>query len=251
MKLSMIMALTLLAGSWPAMAENKAKAYAAELKKLTDEYIKQVAKKSKAEQDAYDQAARLYARSAEQRSYFALTEDRLGLAMRQTEFLVDGSLTVNQLLFNELPGYAAHDFSVTKATFGSAMDTHLAYLANLESLDVDKKKAQALSAALDAMSKKGSLLDFVNDMQSYYTATQTQMKFSDCSLTLARSSVLKDQKARLQQSIDAAKAAGKATLQKQLQAQMDDLDSRIKGFDATLTATGVYDNTAKTCKTPR
>jgi hypothetical protein len=243
----LISALLALALATQSRAENTAQKYAAELKKLTDEYLKQVSRKSQAEQTAYEEAAKLYARSAEERGFLSLTTDRLSLAMSRSVALIHGEIGVTQLLFDDMPAYAARDFTTTKEIFGADMNTQEAYLANLESLAVEKTKAQALSTALESLSKKGNVLDFLKDMQAFGAATITQLKYSNCSLTLVRASVIADQQTRLQASLAAAKPADKPKLNNQL----NDINDKIRTLGDALDATGVYDSATKTCKSPQ
>ncbi len=199
-----------LAAQAALMAQNPAQKYAAELKKLTESYLKQLAAKTGAEQNAYAEAAALYAKAAEGTAYKGLAAERLGLAMSRVGDLTDGSLSVNHLIHQEIPSYAVRDFSRTRDLFASGLTAEAAYLENLESLDVEKKKTKALAEVLESLARKGSVTGFLKEVFAFRKAEEKQLPFTTCALLL----------------------------------------SRKNPDQAQLTATGVYDAAAKTCKAP-
>lgn len=192
------------------MAQNPAQQYAAELKKLTESYLKQLSAKASAEEKAYAEAAALYAKAAEDTAYLGLTAERLGLAMSRAADLTDGSLSVNHLIHQEIPAYAVRDFSRTKDLFASGLTAEAAYLENLETLDVEKKKTKALAEVLESLARKGSVIGFLKEALAFREAVGKQLPYTNCALLL----------------------------------------SRKNPDQVQLTATGVYDADSKTCKVP-
>ena len=199
-----------LTGQAALMAQNPAQQYAAELKKLTESYLKQLAAKAGAEEKAYADAAALYAKAAEDTAYLGLTAERLGLAISRAADLTDGSLSVNHLIHQEIPAYAVRDFTRTKDLFESGTTAVAAYLENLETLEVEKKKTKALAEVLESLARKGSVIGFLKEAFAFRQAVGKQLPYTNCALLI----------------------------------------SRKNPDQAQLTATGVYDADSKTCKAP-
>jgi hypothetical protein len=244
-----LLTILLLTGSAALRAENTARQLASSLKGILADYQKQVDKKISAEQDAYEQAARLYASSQDERAFQSLTVDRLALAMSTAAELIDGRITVNELLFDQVPAYARQDFDRTKVVFAEQAESYRAFLVNLESLSVEKKKAQALSAVLDEMSRKTKLVDQLKSVEAFRQATATQMKFSDCALSVSRLAIFNGQKDRL---ADRAKSPTLAADEKtRIQNDLDSVNKRIASLEAERNATGLFDPAKKSCKTPQ
>jgi hypothetical protein len=141
MRRVLLLAILLLTGGSGLRADDTARQLASSLKGILDDYQKQVDKKIRAEQDAYEQAARLYASSQDERAFQSLTVDRLALAMSTTAALIDGRTSVSELLFDQVPDYARQDFERTKVIFAEQAEIYRAFLVNLESLSLEKKKA--------------------------------------------------------------------------------------------------------------
>lgn len=231
-----------------ACADDNARKLAAALKGVLDDYQVQVNKKIKAEQEAYEQAARLYASAQDETAFQSLIVDRLSLSMSSTAWLLDGTMTVNELLFEHVPAYARQDFDRTKSVFAEQTESYRAFLSNLQSLTAEKKKAAALSAALEEMNKKSGLAEWLSNLQTSGEAMAKQLKYSDCALTVSRLLVYAAQKDRLEERL---KAAGLGADEKtRLENDLDAVKKRIARLEAQRKATGLYDESKKSCKSP-
>lgn len=232
----------------PARAENTAEKMAAELKKIVDSYQAQIDKKIKAEQGAYETAAKLYASAQEERTFQSLTVDRLSIANSVSASLIDGRTTVNEFLFDQLPTYAHQDFDHTKGIFSEQNDAYRAFLTNLQSLTVDKTNALALSTALDNLSKKARMSDWLASMQSYGAAVSKQLKYSDCALSVSRLSMYSTQKDQLQTRLAGTLSQDEKT---RVQNDLKAVNQQITSLQAERDATGLFDATNKTCNSPQ
>lgn len=170
------------------------------------------------------------------------------MSMSTTEALIDGRTTVNELLFDQVPDYARRDFERTKIIFTEQTESYRAFLVNLESLSLEKKKAQMLSAALEEMGKKSKLADWLKGLDEFQEATAKQMKFSDCALSVSRLAIFNGQKDRLEER---AKSTTLAPDEKtRIENDLSAVEERIASLEVERKATGLFDETKMSCKTP-
>jgi hypothetical protein len=246
-----LLALLLLAR--PAIcAESDAQKMAEVLTSILKDYCAQVDKKIAAEKEAYEAAAKLYASAEDQRVFLGLTTDRLFNAKSRAAWLADGTLSINKLLFDELPAYSKRDFDNTRQVFDNRFDSYKTYLANLQDLTIERTKADALLKALKDLSTKTSLSDLIANLKNYGDTTSKQLQYSDCALSVARFSVYQGQQKRLQDSLNAAGLSDDA--KQQMNADLKSVTTRVTSLQSdlkTLKAAGVYDDQKSTCKSPQ
>lgn len=245
------MAYLLLA--YPAFAADKdARKMAEVLIGILKDYTAQVDKKIAAEKEAYEAAAKLYAASEDQRVFLGLTTDRLFDAKSRAAWLADGTLSVNKLLFDEMPSYSKRDFDNTRQVFDARFDAFKSYIANLQDLTLERTKAEALLKALKDLSAKPSFSDLVTNLKRYSDTTEKQLQFSNCALSVARLSIFQGQQRRIQDSLAAPALSDEA--KQQLKADLKSVTDRITGLQTDLTslkAAGVYDDLKNGCNAPQ
>jgi hypothetical protein len=218
--------------------------YAGELAKIAGQYLTEVEKKINAEEEAYADAARLYASAHERATYRLLEAERDTEAADLALALIEGRAGVSELISTSLPDYAADDFARTRALFSQELEGYRSFLASLIDLQAETRKIASLRQALGDLSKKPDLEEWLASLQTFGAKFGRQLRFSDCSLSSARLAFFQSEAKRIDQLLATAEPADKP----RLAAEKASVEARQKELAARRTATGVYDEKAKACK---
>ncbi len=238
-------AVSLFAQEKPEKPLKGSAAYASELAKLTGTYLKEVEKKIDAEEDAYQQASRLYASAHQQGIFESLAFDREGKAIRFAAQMEEGRLSVADFLFRELPAYADSDFRQTRVLFDQEIDTEQAFLRSLVDIQADSKKIAGLQSLFEDLSKKPSLTDWSKQLLTFGQELDRQTKASDCALSVSRLKFLEAESARLGGLVEQARVPGEKA---RLEAEKKALDQNVTDVKGRRDASGLFNAATKSCK---
>jgi len=211
--------LPLLAG---CRGEDKsAQDYAKKLSVVLASYQDQVNQKIKAEQDAYKQLAATYARARDQDAVETLYLERSERSRKIADQLVQRGpnepVTLSEIR-EMLRDYGNQDFELTRPMLEQEAAARAQYLANLEDLQLEAGKIQALTEALNELAKPKSRAQQFKDLTKFAETVNSEFNRRVCEDLAAQISSLE------------TKAAAEADPNKKklIQAQIDQLKDQRK-----------------------
>ncbi len=149
-------------------SDKDAREYAEKLIEVLRVYQQQVNEKVKAEQDTYEQLALIYAQAERVRVVESLTAERLERSGRLADEWWLGETPVTTSAVNDaLNDYAAYDLEVSRDTLLRELDAHRNYLEGIEALEVEMKRIQSLTKALQELAKPKSREDQVKELAQF------------------------------------------------------------------------------------
>lgn len=148
-----------------------AEQYAAQLHGIATTYQKEVARKVKAEQDAYQNLAPIYEGAQIAQTLNMLNQERLERASALTDDVLARAQSGARLTASELRkllrDYGNLDYATSADVLAREMDAANRHLANLETLDSQIQQLQTVESVLDDLSKPGGRLESVKDAGAF------------------------------------------------------------------------------------
>lgn len=162
--------------------DKDAQELAGQLAKVTKSYQEQVLRTKKAEQKAYEDLATLYVQSA--RSDMTQTLDierteRAGKFADEVTYVNEAPPLLSEVQ-NQLRDYAELDFKNTQLLLKDESEARAEYLAQLEKLNVDTKKIEALAKSFESLSKRKQTSKQAKEIVGFWQETKTEVDKQYC-----------------------------------------------------------------------
>jgi len=183
--LSIVLAVGILS-CWLSGCAGKrhAEQYAAELRGIATMYQKEVARKVKAEQDAYQNLAPVYESAQATQTLNMLSQERLERAAALTDDVLARAKSGTKLTPSELRkllrDYGNLDYSTSADVLAREMDAANRHLANLETLDSQIQQLQTVESVLDDLSKPNGRLASLKDAGGFVQSAKACLDEKVC-----------------------------------------------------------------------
>ena len=161
--------------------DEDAQVYAKKLGVVLKAYHEQVNQKAKAERESYKHLAALYGRAQDEDVRESLWLERTELAERIADRLQGRqsrpSISEVRTLLKK---YAETDFQLTRKLLEREAVDNAEFLATLETLQIETKKIEALTKALDALAEPKSKTQQLKDLAAYAGQVDSELKKLTC-----------------------------------------------------------------------
>lgn len=206
--------------------------YAKKLGVVLKAYQEQVNQKVKAEQASYKRLAGIYGRAQDEDARESLWLERSELSQQIADQLKGGAGSPSIFeIRGLLKKYADTDIQLMRKLLERESAENAEALATLVSLDVETKKIESLTKALDALAEPRSTSQQLKELAAFAGQVDAEVKKLACAELAEQLKAAKEQKTAAEkaakEATDAQKAAAEAKV-KQLEDRVAELEKQTK-----------------------
>ena len=194
--------------------DENARRYAKELVGVLKTYQTEVNKKITAEQRSYKDLAGAHAYAREVELLTRLRTERLSRANSLTDDLIGGRTMSPSDIHKLLLDHANVEFEATRQALIQESDGQAAYIASLESLELQAQNIAQLTQALEALAKPKSDLKKMRELAAAAKELKTRFDELECAELAEQIACLKAQQATIDAATDLTPDRKKAKKQK-------------------------------------
>jgi hypothetical protein len=177
-------AISMLAGSMLVLSgcqgEEEAREYAKGLVAVLKTYQEQLEAKAGGEQKAYKTLAKIYGQAADSDLLASLNIERRERGDRLADLAVAGRTPTGTAILDSLKDYASRDAESTHELLTRESDNYDKYLSTLNRLSVDGDTIENAANALEALTRKPSVLQEVRFLKDFGSAAKGCLDESIC-----------------------------------------------------------------------
>jgi hypothetical protein len=160
--------------------EDEAREYAKGLLAVLQKYQAELEGKMAAEQKAYRALVKVYSGAADADMLASLSTDRKERGDRLSELALTGKTPGGVTLRDSLKDYANREIDATHELLLREGDNYDKYLSSLNKLAVDAAAVEQAESAVEALTKKPSLVDEVKSLKEFGSAAKSCLDELTC-----------------------------------------------------------------------